>query len=604
MRTRTASLFVLLLLLIIVGCLPQAASVPFPPTTMPTLAPNQVNVAPCATGALQIILTFSLNDQQNYMTPAVERFNSAYAEGRHPLTGAALMATDFRICVIAQLISSSTATQGLVNAIIAPNNENVVRTTLFSPTVSTWLALANYRSGRELFDMSRVQPVGLTPVIIAIWQSRLEAIRATVGRDDIGWADLLSVLNAPNGWQDFGIPDGRRAVFYGHTDPRSSSTGLSAVISEYYASAAMNGFSGRRLTLQQVNDPAVQDGVRQIEQLVRHYASRTDEYLDYIAQGPDYVDFVALEENDLLYLKGAFSANGFTPPFTPPEPLMALYPREGTLWHERPIAIVNADWVTPEQASAAQVFIDYLLSEEVQQTVLQRGFRPVNAAVPLSFPIVPEFGADPAQPVTVLDMPDAETIVAIQQNWSLVKKPADLLLVIDVSGSMLEEDKIGQARTAALAFIDGLESNSRVGLAVFSDTFRLLNPIDELESNREALRASIQGLQADGGTALFDAMLDSLALVNDLDDATRIRAIVLLSDGADTNSTRAALGDVIRQIDISEDSANPVIVVPVAYGQNADISILGDIGRASNTRVQSGNPDDIGDVLELIRSFF
>lgn len=595
MRHMTVCLFVIGIALLLIGCQAQNSSQP--------LSPTAVGGA-CPPSATQVVLTYSLNPQQNYMTPAVERFNAAYAQGRHPVTGAALAAGEPRLCVTPQLISSSTATQGLVNAILAPTNANVVRTTLFSPSVSTWLALANHRSGRELFDLTAAQPVALTPIIIAIWQSRLQAIRQAVGREDIGWEDLLAVLNSPNGWADFGVPDGRRAVYYGHTDPRLSSTGLSSVIMEYYAAARQGGFTGRQLGLAQVNDPQVQDGVRQIEQLVRHYAGRTDEYLDYIAQGPDYVDFVTLEENDLLYLKGAFQDLGYAPPFSPPEPMMALYPREGTLWHERPIAIVQADWVTPEQRAAAQVFIDYLVSEETQRDVLRRGFRPVNPAVPLGYPIAPEFGADPAQPTTVLDMPDAATIVAIQQNWSLVKKPADVLLLMDISGSMLEEDKLIQAQDAALAFIDDLESNTRVGLAVFNESFRELTPLGALESNREALRTSIQGLRADGGTALYDGLLASLRLVNALDDATRIRAVVLLSDGADTNSASATLGDVVRQIEASKSSANPVIVIPVAYGANADIGVLGDIGRASHTRVQSGSVQDIDDVLAVIRSFF
>ena len=42
--------------------------------------------------------------------------------------------------------------------------------------------------------------------------------------------------------------------------------------------------------------------VRNIEELIRHYSSRTTEFKEYIAQGPAYLDFVALEENDLTNL--------------------------------------------------------------------------------------------------------------------------------------------------------------------------------------------------------------------------------------------------------------------------------------------------------------
>jgi Ca-activated chloride channel homolog len=73
--------------------------------------------------------------------------------------------------------------------------------------------------------------------------------------------DLIDVLNSPNGWCDYGIPDCRRAVFYGHTDPNISSTGLSTTIAEYYACARENRFDERQLSLTAVTSPNVRDCV-------------------------------------------------------------------------------------------------------------------------------------------------------------------------------------------------------------------------------------------------------------------------------------------------------------------------------------------------------
>src|SRR5690606_27432042 len=223
----------------------------------------------------------------------------------------------------------------------------------------------------------------------------------------------------------YGIPNGRRTVYYGHTDPLVSSTALSTLIAEFYASARQNGFTERRLTINQVRDTDVQAGVRQIEGLIRHYSRRTTEFREYIAQGPDYLDFVALEENDLIYIN-----RGMTQ-YQPPERLVALYPKEGTFWHEHPMGIVNADWTTPEQRQAAEVFIDYVLTPEVQTLIMAQGFRPANPDVELGFPFVEENGVDPSQPRTVLDVPAPDVIAAVQQSWSFVKKQADIMLLID-----------------------------------------------------------------------------------------------------------------------------------------------------------------------------
>jgi hypothetical protein len=42
----------------------------------------------------------------------------------------------------------------------------------------------------------------------------------------------------------------------------------------------------------------------------------------------------------------------------------------------------------------------------------------------------------------------------------------------------------------------------------------------------------------------------------------------------------------------------------VAYGSDADIAALNSIARASATKVQSGAPEDILQVLEIISSYF
>jgi Ca-activated chloride channel family protein len=81
--------------------------------------------------------------------------------------------------------------------------------------------------------------------------------------------------------------------------------------------------------------------VREIKELIRHCSRRTTEFKEYIAQGSDYLDFVALEEKDLIFI------NEGKTEFQPPERLVALYPKEGTFWHEHPFGIVNVDWVKP-----------------------------------------------------------------------------------------------------------------------------------------------------------------------------------------------------------------------------------------------------------------
>ena len=532
-----------------------------------------------------------------FMPQVINDFNAAFAQGRNPVTGQSLAAGERPIYVTGADKSSGVVMQGIVNAIIAPGNATVDRPTLWSPSVSHWLALANYQAGRELFNLNDSPPTALAPVVIAIWESRLKAIQAKHPGQPVGWEELLEVLNSPDGWASYGI-SGRTAVYYGHTDPYISSTALSTLIAEFYASARYNSGNAnlRRLTIDVVNNSRVQDGVRRIEQLIKHYSSRTTEFKEYIAQGPEYLDFVALEENDLIYI------NQGKTQYQPPEKLVALYPKEGTFWHEHPFAVPNADWVTAEQRAAAKTFTDYVRSRPVQEIILSNGFRPAVPDVPVGYPITTELGVDPNQPSTVLDVPDAAVIAAVQASWQFVKKQADVLLVIDVSGSM-QGDKIDQARQAALAFLDKLPAQNRVGLMTFNHMINVSVPLDSFERNSSQVRSAVQNLFADGDTAIYDAVIQATQLLSQDQESDRIRAIVLLSDGQDTASL-ASLNSMVNEISSQRAGKNPILIVPVAYGEDADINALNAIARASSTRVQSGDPASIQRVLEIISSYF
>ena len=541
-----------------------------------------------------------------YLPEAIENFNRSYANGTNPLSGEKLGSDEKPIFVVGETGSSGTIHQAIVNAIIAPNNVLVAQPTIFAPSVSHWLALVNFEAGREIFDLNDSPSTALAPVVMAIWESRLAALQSSNGGQPVGWEELLAVLNAPDGWASYGISGDRTTVYYGHTDPQVSSTALSTLIAEFYASAVYNGGDPnlRRLTLAHVEDEAVQDGVRDIENLIKHYSSRTTEFKEYIAQGPNYLDFVALEENDLIFI------NQGKTEFKPPEKLVALYPKEGTFWHEHPFGIPQANWVTDEQRAAAKIFTEYVRSEEVQRKVLEAGFRPANPNVPLdapNSPFIQDLGVDPNQPANVLTVPDPEVIAAVQSSWQFVKKQADVLLVFDVSGSM-DGDKIDQARQAAHIFLDNMPSQNRVGLLTFNHNIENTVPLNTFEGGGTNIRREIDSLHADGDTALFQAIISAIELMRPVEGQAddRIKAIVILSDGEDTASDEydVVLNDVVSTIKSASGDRNPILVIPVAYGSDADINALNAIARASATKVQSGDPKDIQKVLEIISSYF
>ncbi len=531
-----------------------------------------------------------------YITQVITDFNRSMLNRVNPVTGAQLPGRDV-YWVEGVSMSSGTAEQGIVNAIIAPNNANVVQPTIYSPSVRHWLALVNYKTGRPIFDVDNAPATAVAPVVMAIWESRLKAIQSKHPGQEIGWQELFGVFNAPNGWQDYGL-SGRPSVYYGHTDPLVSSTALSTLISEFYAGARYGaGLTGdSKITIDQVNNPKVQAEVRKIESLIKHYSARTTEFKEYIAQGPNYLDFVALEENDLIYI------NQGKTQYRPPEKLVALYPKEGTFVHDHPFAVPDAPWVSDAQRAGAKLFTEYVLTEAVQKRVLEAGFRPANKAVPLGYPIAAELGVNPADP-KILPVPEPATIAAIQQSWQLVKKQADVVILVDTSGSMRKEDKIGQARVAVRSFLEDQASTNNIGLVRFSADVETLVPLAAFENNRADMEREVDLLEARGATAMYDAILATIDQFASRPDNSRIRAIVLLSDGQDTDS-RATIKDVLQKLQEVRNSKSPILVIPVAYGADADINALNAIARASDTTVQPGTAENIQRLLDVISSYF
>ena len=548
--------------------------------------------------AIEVTFIYAPEFEKNLnVEEIIAEFNRAYVRGRDPLTGRALATGERPIWITGRSGSSGTVHEGIINAFIAPNNANVERPVLWSPSVRHWLALVNYQTGRRVFDVEGAPATALAPVVIAIWESRLNALRAKHGAE-IGWEELLAVFDDPRGWNAYGL-SGRPSVYYGHTDPRISSTALSTLMAEFYASAryVAGNRDVARLTLDHVNDERVQASVRRIENLIKHYSARTTEFIEYIAQGPDYLDFVALEENDLIFI------NLGKTQVQPPEKLVALYPKEGTFVHDHPFAIPNAPWVSEEQRKAAEVFTRYFLSPAVQQKVLAAGFRPANRDMPLGYPISPEVGVDPTQPKTLLAVPDPAVIAAVQRSWQLVKKQADILLLVDTSGSMREDDKLRQAVEAMRVFLEDQPGKNNVGLMRFDSEVELMVPIGPLESNRERVLAAIDQLVARGNTALYDAVIAAVEHLQANSSPERIQAVLLLSDGQDTAS-QASLNQVVRAIQAARNSRTPILVIPIAYGRDADVNALNTIGRASDTKVQPGDAENIKKLLDVIGSYF
>jgi VWFA-related protein len=109
--------------------------------------------------------------------------------------------------------------------------------------------------------------------------------------------------------------------------------------------------------------------------------------------------------------------------------------------------------------------------------------------------------------------------------------PVTTMLVIDISGSMDKGDKIGAARDAAKAYINGMREGDQAGLITFdTQVYR----VQEVTADRAALTAAIDGLKTGSDTAMYNGILEATKA---LEGVSGRKAILVLSDGLDNKSS-------------------------------------------------------------------
>jgi Ca-activated chloride channel homolog len=115
---------------------------------------------------------------------------------------------------------------------------------------------------------------------------------------------------------------------------------------------------------------------------------------------------------------------------------------------------------------------------------------------------------------------------------TLAARPLDLVVVVDTSGSMSQDDRIGYARDGLHLLVDALAPDDRLALVSYSgavSVHQILGPLD-----RQALHATVDELYAQGSTNLHDGLERGFELALAALDPERESRVVLLSDGLPT----------------------------------------------------------------------
>lgn len=289
--------------------------------------------------------------------------------------------------------------------------------TIISPAGSLQISiledLSSSRFGSSIVspnDPSQCRQVVKSPLVLVAWRERARVLWGDSLPQDV-WQALHDDLTDPRGWAAYDHAEWGYIKF-GQTNPLKSNSGFMTLLLMTY------GYFGKTtdLTFADIQDDAAfQAWLVETQNSVAKFGDSTGTFMEEIVTyGPSMYDVVAVYEATAIenaeYALGRYGE------------LRIYYPPQ-TIISDHPFCIVNADWVSSEQAEAAQIFIDYLVSEEAQQLALIKyGFRPGISGIPLDQPGSPfsryaTNGIQMTLPPEV-EIPDGAVLNTLLDFWS------------------------------------------------------------------------------------------------------------------------------------------------------------------------------------------
>lgn len=462
---------------------------------------------------------------------------------------------------------------------------------VWTPAGTGWITLLQQRlQGDRTSPVSADNPaIAQSPLVIAMPKPMAQALGWPSKK--IGWSDVLDLANDPRGWAKYDHPEWGRFRL-GKTNPNFSTSGLNATIGAYFAATGLSG----DLTDKDVAAAKTRQFVKGVERSIVHYGDTTLTFLSNLQRADDagtamsYISAVTVEEKSVWdYNQGNPSGDPKTlgEHGKPKVPLVAVYPKEGTLFSDHPYAVLS--WADGAKKAAAADFLKYLREPERQQEFEKYAFRSFDGKAGKL--ITTANGLDPKEPATTLSTPAPPVLDKILQSWAELRKPANVLMVMDVSGSMgadvagTGKTKLDLAKQAAVNALPQFGPNDRVGLWMFSikqdgdKDYRELVPMGR--NNKSQLESRIDGLIPSGGTGLYDTALASYQYVLRHQSGDAINAVVFLTDGKNEDNGSISLDNLLPELR-KETGEETVRMFTIAYGGDADLGVLKRISQTTD----------------------
>jgi Ca-activated chloride channel family protein len=414
-------------------------------------------------------------------------------------------------------------------------------------------------------------------------------------------AERLGWVGRPVTWAEIAAAAGARQFTYGMTDPSASNSGFSAVVA---VATALVG-AGSALTVEQAQTaaPALREFFA-AQTLAAGSSGYLEEAFVGRALGHDPgepVDGIFNYESVLLEMNA--SGNGRL------EPLELIYPADGVVTAEYPLTLL-AGASDEADKEAHRLLTEYLRTPDVQRAIAERTHRR---------PAVPGVATDLLS-ASLVELPfpaQAEVVDALLTSYfDKLRRPSRTIYVLDTSGSMQGDERIGALRRslAGLAGADPsltaqyrrFRGREQVTLLPFSDSPESPQTFTVSEDNpgpdRQQIADAGAALSPGGGTAIYSSLLEAYRIAEEqiAADPDRFTSIVLMTDGA--NTAGADFEDFQAFAGSRSAALRGVPVFCVLFGES-DAEEMEEVARLTGGRTFDARTAPLAQIFQEIRGY-
>lgn len=345
---------------------------------------------------------------------------------------------------------------------------------------------------------------------------------------------------------------GKNELTLGYTHPETSATGMNLLVTlltEYGGDDMFNADA--------------ETGFVNFQKNIPYIASTTQQMSESASNGA--LDGMVMEYQTYINNENLTSMYNFIP---------------FGVRHDNPLYIVGKSSMDSKKLEAIDLVVDYLLSSDSQSVATNKGFNQND-----------DYSSD-------LSISGSQVVKALDFYKKNKDNGKDIIAVFiaDCSGSM-DGDPIIELKSSLSNGMQYINENNMVGLVSYSSDVTIEVPIAEFDLNQRAyFQGAINGLQASGGTASYEAVLVGIDMIKKAKEEKPDAKVMLflLSDGYANGAY--SLKDIEGVI-----SSEGIPCYTIGYTSGADKDELSRLSSINEAVSISADSDDI---VYKIKSLF